>query len=105
MVAIDMLEVNDRRHTSLKEWGTSRAVRIPKVVCESTGITLESDLIMLSGTDESGPFILIRPTNSGHRNYADAPYVSIEEVFEGYSGSYVPHEADWGPDAGGEVVA
>lgn len=49
---------------------------------------------MESGTDESGPFILLRPAKTGHRRFSDAPYVSMEELFEGYEGRYTPHEAD-----------
>lgn len=30
--------------TSLKEWGTSRAVRIPKPICEQAGISAGSEL-------------------------------------------------------------
>ena len=105
MAVLDRPRVTDERRTSLKKWGTSQAVRVPKVVCDATGIETGSDLIMESGTDESGPFILLRPAKTGHRRFSDAPYVSMEELFEGYEGRYTPHEADWGPDVGTELVS
>ena len=105
MAALNKPRVADQRRTSLKKWGTSQAVRVPKVVCDATGIGTGSDLIMESGTDDAGPFILLRPVSAGHRSFADAPYVSMEELFEGYEGGYAPHEANWGPDVGAEVVS
>lgn len=90
--------------TCLREWGTSRAVRIPKCMCETVGIDIGSDLDMRSGADEQGSFILIRPAHA-HRSYGAAPYLSMDEVFDGYEGTYTPTEFDWGDDVGAEVVS
>ena len=98
-------QVADQRRTRLKEWGTSRAIRIPKAVCEYTSIDLDTELTMDSGIDAEGPFILIRCAPKGHRDFGAAPRISMDEAFEGYEGSYVPHEADWGADVGAEAVA
>lgn len=90
--------------TSLCAWGASSAVRIPKKVCEETGIAVKSELTMDVGKDALGPFILIRPKQAAHRSYGDAPYRSIDELFAGYSGDYRPTECDWGADTGREVM-
>ena len=91
--------------TSLKSWGTSRGVRIPKRLCEWLGIAVGSNLTMSSGSDDEGAFIMIRPADSGHRSFADSPCISMDEAFAGYERSYVPVEADWGDDVGAEVIA
>jgi antitoxin MazE len=89
--------------TSLSSWGTSRAVRIPKKMCDKAGIGVGSRLTMTSGTDRDGEYILIRPTGM-HRSYGDAPFVSIDELFANHTGAYQPAEFDWGEDVGAEVI-
>ena len=96
-------QANIEATTCLCEWGTSRAVRIPKRMCETVGIDIGSDLEMRSGVDEQGSFILIRAANL-HRSYSTAPYLSMDDVFDTYEGSYTPTEFDWGDDVGAEVV-
>ena len=91
--------------TRLKVWGTSRAVRIPKRFCEQLGITDDSVLILEEGVDDRGPYLTIRPAESEHRSFSDAPLQAMDDLFKGYDGSYVPQEADWGDDVGSEVVA
>ena len=90
--------------TKLCSWGTSRAVRIPKAVCEMVGIEVQSDLTMTTARDAGGPYIIIRPERSAHRAFSDAPYRSMDELFAGYDGGYVPGECDWGADVGAEVL-
>ena len=93
-------------NTSLKAWGTSRAVRIPKSMCEYALISVGSELTMESGCDEKGRYIVLRPFDQGaHKSYADVPTISMDAAFEGYEGDYVPSECDWGEDVGDEVVA
>ena len=91
-------------NSRLCEWGTSRAVRIPRKMCDATGIAIGDSLDVRSGADADGAFIVIRPAAKGHRSYGGAPLVSMEEAFRGYDGSYVPAEFDWGADVGAEVV-
>ena len=91
--------------TTLGTWGTSSAVRIPKRVCEQAGVTAGERVTVQGGRDERGAFILIRPEEkSAHRSYGDAPYRSIDELFEGYDGDWQPCEFNWGDDVGAEVV-
>ncbi len=89
--------------TRLREWGTSRAVRIPKSMCEAVGIDTGSNLEMRSGADQAGPFILIRPSQN-HRSYGAAPFVSMDDAFDGYRGARAPSEFDWGKDVGAEAI-
>lgn len=89
--------------TRLCKWGSSRAVRIPKRMCENAGISVGSALEMHAGSDNRGNFIIIRPS-SGHRSYNDVPYVSMDELFSEYTGSFQPAELDWGYDVGAEVI-
>ena len=98
-------QVDNGRRTKLKVWGTSRAVRIPKRICEYLGIEADSVLVMEEGRDERGPYLTLRPAESDHRSYSDAPFRSMDSLFEGYEGDYIPHEPDWGDDVGSEVVA
>ena len=90
--------------TNLKSWGTSRGVRIPKRLCEWLGIGIGSELAMRPGTDEEGAYLMIRPSATQHRTYGDVSPISMDEAFAGYSGDYIPCEADWGDDAGSEAV-
>ena len=85
--------------TQLCAWGTSRAVRIPKDMCERMGIDVGARLTMSLGHDERGSFMLVRPEEAEHRAYRDIPYVSMDELFAGYTG-----ECDCGKDLGAEVI-
>lgn len=90
--------------TQLCSWGTSRAVRIPKDLCERLGVDVGARLSMHVVHDERGSFLLVRPEGSEHRRCLDVPYVSIDDLFEGCTGDYQPSECDWGKDVGREVV-
>lgn len=89
--------------TKLGRWGGSRAVRIPKPMCDLLGVDVGATLDAVGGSDEEGPFITLRPLGP-HRSYGDAPYQSIESLFRGYEGSKPSPEPDWGDDVGAEVV-
>ncbi len=91
--------------TSLCSWGTSRAVRIPKRMCDRTGIDIGSSINISTGADADGPYITIRPVQE-HRSYGAAPYKSAEDLFAGYSepSRAACGEFDWGADVGAEVV-
>ena len=99
-------------HTQLKEWGTSRGIRIPRPFCDLVGIAVGSDLDMRAGADEEGTYIVVRPARGEHRSFPDAPYLSMDSLFEGWEGAYAPpadwptrgSEIDWGEDVGAEVV-
>lgn len=90
--------------TNLCAWGTSRAVRIPKKMCEGAEMETGAALLMSLQRDEQGPYIVIRPDREMHRSCSDAPYRSLDDLFAGYAGAYRPQELDWGEDVGGECV-
>ena len=48
--------------TQLCAWGTSRAVRIPKDMCERMGIDVGARLTMSLGHDERGSFVPRKPS-------------------------------------------
>lgn len=100
-----MVVIEEQLETKLKEWGTSRGVRIPKSICEYMLIEVGSELTMSAGQDDAGYFITLRPASSEHRSFSDAPAMSMDDAFFGYAGSYMPTEADWGADVGAEVIA
>lgn len=91
--------------TSLCSWGTSRAVRIPKRMCDRAGIEIGSSVSIVTGADADGPYITIRPVQE-HRSYGMAPYKSAEDLFGEYSETPCAAcgEFDWGEDVGAEVV-
>lgn len=91
-------------NSKLCAWGTSRAVRIPKDMCEEVGMDIGSTLTMTTERDGLGAYIIVRPERQRHRSVEDAPFESIEELFAGYDGEYLPHEADWGEPVGMERI-
>ncbi len=94
------------RKTNLCRWGASQGVRIPKPVCEELGIETGSQLTLQVGKDEMGLYITIRKApETKHRTFADAPYISMEELFKNYGESPQAAECDWGADEGTEVIA
>lgn len=90
--------------TTLSAWGTSRAVRIPKKMCEEVEMEIGTTLSLFTYKDERGPYIVVRPKAKAHRSCSSAPYQSIHELFSGYVGEYAGKEFDWGEDVGSEWV-
>jgi antitoxin MazE len=90
--------------TKLCPWGTSRAVRIPKPICDDIGIDVGSNLRMQVAEDSTGTYLVIRPENSGHRSFSHAPFLAMDDLFATYAGDYQPTETDWGADVGAEVI-
>lgn len=76
---------------TLQKWGNSKAIRIPKVVLNALNWDLHEELEFSIGDNK----LIIKKIACKHR--------SIEEMFEGYSGNYVPEEVDWGDKVGKEV--
>ena len=53
---------------------------------------------------DSLPIRGCRPEEAEHRVYRDIPYISMDELFAGYTGDYQPDECDLGKDIGDEVI-
>ena len=78
-------------YTSIQKWGNANAVRLPKALLEQLNMR-ENDKVEIISENHQ---IIIRPIK---RKYA-----SLDELFEGYSGTYTCTEADTG-NVGREVL-
>ncbi|MCI5515291.1 MAG: AbrB/MazE/SpoVT family DNA-binding domain-containing protein [Oscillospiraceae bacterium] len=78
--------------TKLQKWGNSQGIRIPKSICTTLKLS-DNDELEISLVDEK---IIVEKKQKQHRK-------TIEELFEGYDGDYVPEEFDWGPSVGEEI--
>lgn len=96
--------VDETHETSIKPWGTSQGVRIPKSMCRTTGFLPGVPLALEAGEDDFGPYILLRASDPRHRSFSNSRAISMDEAFKGYGGSYRPEEADWGADLGAEEI-
>ena len=94
--------------TTLVKWGNSQGFRVSKEACELLGVDLGAKAKMK--VDAAASQIVLtfeQPKRKFHRTRK----VSIEKLFEGYEGEYVPpddwplnnNEIDWGEPAGEEV--
>ena len=46
------------------EWGTSRAVRLPKALCDELGKSIGSPITMEFCSDDGGSFVVLRPVQT-----------------------------------------
>ena len=76
----------------IKKWGNSQGIRIPKKILEATDIK-ENETLEIQ---ELNGGIFIRK--------AVKKYNSLDELFEGYTGSYKCSEYDFGEDMGREKI-
>ena len=75
-----------------KEWGNSQGIRIPKAFLESLDMK-ENDNVELQRVDDS---IIIRKMTTPQK-------LTLDDIFEGYTGDYQAQEFDWGGSVGEEV--
>ena len=80
--------------TTIQKWGNSHAIRLPKPVIDLL-LLKENDKVELKASNGS-----IIVTKASRKRRAK---ISLEERFEGYSGSYVCSECDFGKPVGNEV--
>lgn len=78
--------------TVIKKWGNSQGIRIPKRILEKLNFK-ENEIVELKELNGS---ILIQKSVR--------VYLSLEELFEGYTGNYECSEYDFGDDVGSEKV-
>lgn len=78
-------------YTTVQRWGNSNAIRLPKSILESVHLA-ENDQVEIIA---DGYFIRIQPVKK-------AP-ASLEELFEGYEGTYDFEEVKFGR-AGRELL-
>lgn len=79
-----------RMKTTLKKWGNSHGIRLPKYVLETMGWSDDEALEVLADGDK----LIIKKANK---------HKTIDELFEGHDGGYEPTEIDWGSPQGREV--
>ncbi|WP_302389862.1 AbrB/MazE/SpoVT family DNA-binding domain-containing protein [Eggerthella sinensis] len=83
--------------TMLNKWGNGEGVLVPKAVREQAGISA-GDELRIEVTDAGA--IVLTPVRQRFRR---GKVVTLEELFDGYDGEYVPTECDWGDAQGKEV--
>ena len=79
---------------TIQKWGNSHAIRIPKSVVDLL-LLKENDKVELKADNNS---IIVTKANRKRR-----AKTSLEERFNGYSGSYACCECDSGKPVGNEV--
>lgn len=75
---------------TLQKWGNSQGFRIPKALIESLNWEENKEFSLTAEQNK----LVIEPIKKRK---------SIEERFEGFSGSYEPAEMDWGENVGNEI--
>jgi len=78
---------------TIASWGNSHAVRIPKMMLDSLGLSAD-DQVSISMTESR---IVIEPARPKRVRK------SLAERFEGYTGNYQPEELDTGVPVGSEL--
>lgn len=78
--------------TVIKKWGNSQGIRIPKKILEKLNFK-ENEIVELK--ELNGNILIQRPVRV---------YLSLEELFEGYTGNYECTEYDFGEDVGSEKI-
>ena len=94
--------------TTLTKWGNSQGFRFPKELCSLLGISIGDEAeIRVDALRSQVTLKFTKPEKKYHRTRK----VSIDELFEGYEGTYEPpadwpaegNEIDWGDSVGKEV--
>ncbi|MDR1979900.1 MAG: AbrB/MazE/SpoVT family DNA-binding domain-containing protein [Synergistaceae bacterium] len=76
--------------TTVTKWGNSQGVRIPR------------DILNIANISSGDPVEIIAEKNSIIiRKYHKRK--TIQELFEGFDGAYMPEEISWGSPVGDEI--
>jgi len=76
-------------NATIQKWGNSQGIRIPKVILDGLSLTEGAEVELFT----EGNTLVIKPKSKQ----------TIQDLFAGYDGDYVPEEVSWGADTGGEV--
>jgi antitoxin MazE len=82
---------------TIRKWGNGLGVLIPKKIFEDAGLAFGDQLDITADPDGA---ITLRPGALKHKRHRK---VTIEELFSGYKGDYIPTECDWGSPVGKEI--
>ena len=83
-------------NSQVKKWGNSLAVRLPRELVSSLGLT-DGTPVQLEVTEDGE--LLLRPARSRRR--PGAP--SLDTLLEGVTPETIHREVDWGEPRGAEV--
>lgn len=78
--------------TTIQKWGNSQGVRLPKHMLEVLKWSSNEKIVIIAQDNK----IIIKQAEPKKRK-------TIDEIFDGYNGNYVPEEIDWGDPTGGEI--
>ena len=81
--------------TTLKKWGNSQAVRLPKALLDEAGLGDGAEIELTT----DGQSITIKPRRAIRR---PGKY-TIDDLVRGTPDDFAPGEVDWGPPVGEEV--
>lgn len=90
---------------TLKKWGNSQGIILPKSICEYLGIAVGDRLEVQEKSGE----VTLRPAS---KRFSRSQKLSAAELFSGWKGSYevpedlpsIGNEIDWGSSVGGELA-
>ncbi|MBQ5988109.1 MAG: AbrB/MazE/SpoVT family DNA-binding domain-containing protein [Oscillospiraceae bacterium] len=78
--------------TTIQKWGNSQGVRLPKYMLDSLKWSSNEKVVIIAQDNK----IIIEQAGQKKRK-------TIDELFDGYEGNYVPEEIDWGDSSWGEA--
>ena len=78
--------------TTIKKWGNSQGVRIPKILLDSINWSENEEV---SINIEEDKLVIEKAKTQNRKN--------IKELFKDYKGEYKPEEIDWGEPEGEEI--
>ncbi|MBR6925532.1 MAG: AbrB/MazE/SpoVT family DNA-binding domain-containing protein [Oscillospiraceae bacterium] len=78
--------------TTIQKWGNSQGIRLPKHMLDLLKWSSNEKIVIIAQDNK----IIIEQAEPKKRK-------TIDELFDGYNGNYVPEEIDWGDPAGGEI--
>ena len=79
--------------TSIKRWGNSQGIRLPKHLLDAVKMTTGDEVVIR--TEHSRLIIEKAAQTVAHK--------TIRELFAGFDGEYAPEEIDWGEQIGEEA--
>lgn len=78
--------------TTIVKWGNSQGVRLPKHLLKTADISEQDTLEVIA---ENHAIII--------KKISQQPHKSIQDLFEGFTGTYDTEIIDWGPPVGKEI--
>jgi len=84
---------------TLKKWGSSIGVVIPKKICQEARIDI-GDTLEFS-INSFGEIVAVPYQNRKYHH--SEKRITIDELFKDYDGSYKGAEPDWGKPVGSEI--